>query len=365
MTAGLYVHLPFCRQKCRYCDFASFAGLEGRVDEYLRALGQEAAQSAITRFDTLYVGGGTPSVLSAEQLERLAGLLAERFGPISAFKEATCEANPESLTPDKIRILRQAGFSRLSLGLQSFDDEELKKLGRVHDVNTFLQTYQNARAGGFDNMNVDLIAGQPGQPLDGFLRGLEKLVALRPEHISVYGLQIEEGTPFFESGLVCDQPLMRRMLEETHERLERAGFAHYEISNYALPGKEAAHNTNYWQNGPYVGLGSAAASYVGGVRRHNTADVNQYIARLQAGQSPVEFEEKLEGKAREGETLLLGLRRLAGVQLTPAQNELFGAEIDRHVQTGLLLRENDTIKLSAEGLYLANEVFESFVEPFE
>ncbi len=365
MQTALYIHLPFCKQKCNYCDFASFAGREALIPAYLNALSREAAPYRAVPVQTLYVGGGTPSLLSEGQIYQLCGIIRRYFGGISCLEESTLEANPESLTPQKIHLLREAGFNRLSLGLQSFDDKELKILGRVHNVQTFLEAFSNARAGGFFNINVDLIAGLPGQTLEQFVAGLTRLLELRPEHISVYGLQVEEGTPFYERGLVCDQLLMRRMLEETHWRLAEAGYHHYEISNFALPGYEAKHNTHYWNNGEYIGLGSAAASYQKGTRRQNTPDVQEYIRRLEAGQTPVVFSEHLAGKEQVGETLMLALRKLDGVELTPVQRAFFGKEIQKHLDSGLLVQVGKKVKLSFEGLFLANEVFCSFVAPFD
>ena len=365
MKRGLYIHIPFCKQKCNYCDFASYAGQEERIDAYLSALGHEAALNKEIACKTLYVGGGTPSLLADHQLRRLAKVIRKNFTPITSFEESTFEANPESLTPAKIAVLRELGFNRLSLGLQSFNDEELKTLGRVHNAQQFLAAYQAARAGGFTNINVDLMAGLPGQTLESFTDSLRRLLDLRPEHISVYGLQIEAGTPFFARGVVCDQGLMRHMLETTHAQLTAAGYHHYEISNYALPGKEALHNTNYWQNGEYVGLGCAAASYRNGKRKQNTSDLNEYIFDMEGGKTPIVFSERLRGKQREGETLMLALRQLDGVELTPEQTELFGTEIEKHIQNGLLTRMDKKVKLSNEGLYLANEVMRSFVAPFE
>ena len=365
MQTALYIHLPFCKQKCLYCDFASFAGQTRRIDGYLAALEKEAVLTPRTAVQTLYVGGGTPSLLTCAQLEKLTQLITARYGEIARLEESTFEANPESFTRDKADLLHAAGFERLSLGLQSFNDAELKRIGRVHNAADFLRAYEQARAAGFENINVDLIAGLPQQTLGDFLQSLSRLIALGPEHISVYGLQIEEGTPFFERGVVCDQILMRRMLEETHARLTRAGFTHYEISNYARAGKESRHNTHYWHNGDYIGLGSAAASYLGGVRRQNTPDVEAYMARINAGQSVVSFEEKLTGQARAGETLMLGLRLLGGVPLTPEQQHFFGREIEKHIRGGLLTRDGKKVKLTQEGLYLANEVFCSFVAPFD
>lgn len=365
MSPGLYIHIPFCRQKCNYCDFASFAGCEKLIDDYLRTLFIEAAACPVEKCDTLYVGGGTPSLLSLHQLEMLCKGINTHFSAIKSFEESTFEANPESLTKEKILLLQHAGFNRFSVGLQSFHDEELKTLGRVHDVATFLRVWKNLRNCGVQNINVDLIAGVPGQTLASFLSGLEKLVALSPEHISVYGLQIEEGTPFFERGVICDQLLMRKMLEQTRSCLRAAGYHHYEISNFARPGFESKHNLRYWQYRNYVGLGSAAASFTKGRRSQNVSNVQEYIRRINSGESPVDFSEKLTGKAREGEKLMVGLRQLDGVKISMLQQKFFGKEISRHIQNGLLLQGSKKVKLSNEGLFLANEVFRSFVAPFE
>ncbi len=363
--SGLYLHIPFCKQKCNYCDFASFAGRENLINDYLQALGQESFICPAQPFRTLYVGGGTPSLLSCQQLEKLVALISKQVQEVSLFEESTVEANPESLTADKIALLHRAGFNRFSVGLQSFNEDELTRLGRVHTVDDFKRVWKDLRACGVKNINVDLMAGLPGQTLSQFLRSLENLLALCPEHISVYGLQIEEGTPFFERGLVCDQLLMRRMLEETRARLIRAGYHHYEISNFARPGYESKHNLNYWRYGEYVGLGSAAASFIQGVRQQNVHDLQTYIRRVCAKQSPVDFSEQLTGKALEGEKLMVGLRQLDGVELTPLQEDFFGPDIEKHIQNGLLVRDGKKVKLSEEGLFLANEVFYSFVAPFD
>lgn len=365
MKTGLYIHIPFCKQKCNYCDFASFAGRESFLENYLQVLAKEAVSHKNRSVQTLYVGGGTPSLLSERQIDFLADIVKRNFDSVINFAESTFEANPESLTENKLRSLRQAGFNRLSMGLQSFNEQELKTLGRVHTAQQFSTAYQAARKAGFTNINVDLIAGVPGQTLESFLSSLTHLLRLQPEHLSVYGLQIEPGTPFFERGIVCDQLLMRQMLEQTHDLLTQQGYHHYEISNFAKPGYEALHNTHYWDNGSYIGLGSAAASYWQGVRSQNTADITDYIQRIERGETPVVFSEQLTGQAKEGESLMLGLRKLDGVELTPRQEHWFGREIERHLQSGLLVREGKKVKLSREGLFLANEVFCSFVAPFD
>ena len=363
--SGLYIHIPFCRQKCRYCDFASFAGAEALIDDYLAALDKEASFYSSLHFDTLYIGGGTPSLLSAPQLQRLCQIISKRFAPLSSFAESTLEANPESCTAEKLAVLKQAGLNRLSLGLQSFDDSVLKRIGRVHDVKTFLQAYDAARRAGFENISVDLIAGLPGQSKEMFLSGLEKLIALAPEHISVYGLQVEEGTPFYKEGVQSDDELLRQELEQTHFRLASAGYKHYEISNFALPGRESRHNLNYWQNGPYLGLGSAAASYLGGVRRSNVSSLRGYLHCMQQNKSPQEFAEQLGGKEKEGEQIMLGLRMLDGVKLSLRQKEMFRREIAELLARGLVEQKDDFIKLTFEGMFLANQAFMAFVGPFE
>ncbi len=364
-TGGLYIHIPFCRQKCRYCDFASFAGVENQIDDYLAALDREASLYAGHLFSTLYIGGGTPSLLSAAQLEKLLQIVNRHFGPITAFTESTLEANPESISSEKLHVLKQAGLNRLSLGLQSTDDATLQRIGRVHNVQTFLRAFEDARQAGFDNVSVDLIAGLPGQTEEKFLEGLQQTVALQPEHISVYGLQVEEGTPFYAEGVKADEDLLRRELEKTHELLQEAGYNHYEISNFARPGRESKHNTNYWQNGAYLGLGSAAASYQNGVRRSNVSSLQEYLRRMQAGESVTDFSEHLAGKAAEGEKIMLGIRQLAGVHLSAAQQQLFAREIEDLCVRGLVERNGDLLKLTLEGMFLANQAFMAFVGPFE
>ena len=361
---GLYIHIPFCRQKCRYCDFTSYAGQESYIDAYLKALSVEAAHYDSSRFDTLYIGGGTPSLLSVDQLGKLCRIINKHFGPVANFAESTFEANPESLSEDKLYFLKQQGLKRLSLGLQSFQDDTLKRIGRIHTVEMFLQAYKRARKVGFDNINVDLIAGLPAQSAEQFFKGIKQLVMLGPEHISVYGLQIEPGTAFAREGVQTDEDLLRQELEQTHVFLQEAGYTHYEISNFARCGFESQHNINYWQNGNYLGLGVAAASYEEGVRRSNTPDLQMYIARTSTGERPTDFSEKLTGRARAGERILLGLRMLEGVRLSTSDQRLFKAEIDDICARGLVEQKADLLKLTEQGLFLANQAFMAFVEPF-
>ena len=363
--AGLYIHIPFCRQKCGYCDFASYAGQENLIDTYLKVLEQEAASYVGTSFDTLYIGGGTPSLLSVSQLEKLIHILQRYFGPISSFLESTLEANPESLSTEKLSLLQAHGFKRLSMGLQSFDNTVLKNIGRVHTVEMFLQAYEQARKIGFKNINVDLIAGLPAQTETQFLQGLKQLIALRPEHISVYALQVEAGTPFYRQGIEANEDLVRLEWEQTHFRLAEKGYKHYEISNFATFGQESRHNLNYWKNGEYVGVGCAAASYWNGERRQNVSSLSEYIQCMQTGKSPVAQRETLTGKVRAGERIMLGLRMLDGVILTEQDKQWFSSEIADLTARGLVEEKDNLLKLTFEGMFLANQAFMAFVAPFE
>ena len=346
---GLYIHIPFCVSKCVYCDFASFAGIKRLRLPYLKALKHELIlqKKHYKNFDpkTLYIGGGTPSFLTAAQIEFLFESIHSCY---KNFKEITFEVNPESLTLPKIKLLKSLGVNRLSLGLQSTFDKHLKTLSRAHNFATFLHTYNQIKKY-FDNINVDLIAGLPNQTLAEFEESVKTLINLKPQHISIYGLQVEESTPLYKSGYVCDDNLTRKMLESAENILRKNGFNHYEISNFALPKYESKHNINYWLNGEYLGCGSAAASYMSGVRFQNTVDVKEYIKSLASNKIPVVFEEKLQGKAKVGEEILLKFRLLNGFK--PAQKMLkyFNKEFKVLLGKKLIIKDGKFFKLSEEG----------------
>ena len=361
---GLYIHIPFCVSKCVYCDFASFASIKRLRLPYLKALKRELLiqKKHYKNFEpkTLYIGGGTPSFLSAAQIKFL---FTSIYGCYKNFKEITFEANPESLTLPKIKLLKKLGVNRLSLGLQSTFDKHLKTLGRAHNFETFLRAYTQAKKY-FDNINVDLIAGLPNQTLAEFKESVKQLLYLKPQHISVYGLQVEVGTPLYKTGYECDDNLTRKMLESAENILQKAGFVHYEISNFSLPKYESKHNINYWLNGNYLGCGSAAASYMKGVRFQNTADVKEYIKSLAKAKIPTVFEEKLQGKAKVGEEILLKFRMLNGFKPTQKMLKYFGKEFKILLDKKLIINNGKLLKLSEEGKYFANAVFRYFVEPF-
>ncbi|MBO7605640.1 MAG: radical SAM family heme chaperone HemW [Elusimicrobiaceae bacterium] len=361
---GLYIHIPFCVSKCAYCDFASFANIKRLRLPYLKALKREIIlqKKYYKNFNpkTLYIGGGTPSFLTSAQIKFLFNSI---YGCYKNFKEITFEANPESLTLSKIRLLKSLGVNRLSLGLQSTFDKHLKTLGRAHNFETFLRAYTQAKKY-FDNINVDLIAGLPNQTLAEFEQSVNLLISLKPQHISVYGLQVEEGTPLYKRGYVCDDNLTRKMLESAENILCGSGFVHYEISNFSLPKYKSKHNINYWLAGDYLGCGSAAASYMQGVRFQNTADIKEYIKSLAKSKIPTVFEENLQGKAKVGEEILLKFRLLNGFKPTQKMLKYFGKEFKILLDKKLIIQDGKFLKLSEEGKYFANAVFRYFVEPF-
>lgn len=361
---GLYVHIPFCRAKCGYCDFASAPGTAEEIDSFLGALAAESARydSLAGGFSTLYVGGGTPSLLSGEQLKRLCGIIETLTGPFEALRESTFEANPESLDGEKAALLKEAGVSRVSLGLQAAQDGLLRRLGRVAMTADFLKAWEALRRAGFDNLNADLMCGLPGQGADDFKASLDFLLALKPEHVSFYALEVHDGTPFAAAGVKEEPEAAADMYEAGAAALQAAGLARYEISNFARPGRESLHNLNYWEQGEYLGLGPAAASYLGGERRANTADTAAYQSALLAGDgAPLQYAEKLEGRARDAEKIMLGLRKTAGIELPDHIFIEFKAEIGRLLEAGFIEKSGRSIKIKAGKLYVSNAVFREFV----
>ncbi|MBI3550811.1 MAG: radical SAM family heme chaperone HemW [Elusimicrobia bacterium] len=359
---GLYVHIPFCSVKCFYCDFTAFAGQKSQESRYLDALLREG-EARQRPVDTLYIGGGTPSELSVEGMERLFAGVGRVFGPAGALKEATLEANPESLNAAKLEVLAKAGVRRLSLGLQTADPKLLKDIGRRHSVEQFLEVFAAARRGGFA-VNVDLMYGLPDQTLAQAMDSLEAVLGLEPEHVSLYGLQVEDRTLFAKRGVEPDEDLGREMFERSLDRLARAGYRHYEISNFARPGHESVHNEIYWRNGEYVGLGCGASGYLDGERYANMDRLKEYCETVERGAPPAAEAERLDAKARLGETMLLGLRLIDGLALTEEMRRSFAPELAHVEAQGWVEQQGGAAKLTREGIFLANKVFEEFVPPF-
>lgn len=361
---GLYVHIPFCRSKCGYCDFASAPGTPADIDAFLGALETEAALYAglAGGFATLYVGGGTPSLLDRRQLRRLFAAVERLTGPIAGLAESTFEANPESMDAAKAALLKEAGISRVSMGLQAAQDRLLKRLGRVAMSADFAAAWAALRAAGFDNLNADLMCGLPGQTQEDFSASLDYLLGFAPEHVSFYALEVHEGTPFAAAGVGEEPDMAAGMYGYGAASLEAAGLPRYEISNFARPGRESLHNLNYWDQGEYLGLGPSAASYLDGERRANSPLTAAYAAALSAGERPpLEYSEKLQGRAKRAERVMLGLRRAAGIELTDDIFIEFGPETERLLAAGLIERDGRRIRIKKDKFYVSNAVFREFV----
>ncbi len=374
--SAAYVHIPFCASKCPYCDFNSYASISHLADRFVDALCrqiQECPDAGTGPLRTVFFGGGTPSVLPPASLARILRALKSRFG-LEDGAEVTLEANPESAAAGRLAALREAGFDRLSLGAQDFDDAMLRLLGRAHDHQRFLQAFRDARAAGFDNISFDLMFGLPGQTLEGLRRTLEEAVLLRPEHISAYCLTIEEGTPFHrlrqEGRLpLPDDDTQAAMFLLVRSVLEGAGYEHYEISNYALPGRRCRHNEVYWRNAPYRGFGPGAVEYTGGRRVMWEPDPAEFIRQVETSGAPREASsEELTPEQAAGESVMLGLRTADGADLEDISGRckldafrLFAEEIGRFAACGLLERTGGRIRLTREGQLLADEVAAAFL----
>ena len=316
-TLGLYIHIPFCRRKCAYCDFVSFPGREAQMDDYIAAVIGEARLYADAlnshSVDTVFIGGGTPSLLSPKQFERMAeGLKSCCNWNVSEF---TVEANPETLDADKAAAYAASGVTRLSLGLQTHDNAILQRIGRRHSWDTFLRAYEMA-VKHIPDINADTIFGLPGQTLDGYLETLRRITALKPAHVSSYALKLEEGTPLAGQFSGVDEDLDREMYHAGIELLESAGLMQYETSNFAVPGRECRHNLKYWTGGEYLGLGVAAHSYLRGdlpVRFGNTRDMDEYIRMVKDGRRPVVQQEALTPDDERAEYVMLRMRLKQGI----------------------------------------------------
>ena len=388
----LYIHIPFCVKKCNYCDFLSFGTEDERLSEtlchptrqfpvpevYVTRLCREIQwYGGKEKFKhrpviSVFFGGGTPSLLSEEQIFRVMAAIRENF-LICRGAEITMEANPGTLTPGKLNQMRFCGINRLSLGLQSALDSELKVLGRIHSYGAFLQSFKWARDAGFKNINVDLITAVPEQTMVSYQKSLEQVTALGPEHISAYSLIIEPGTPFetleAQGELILpDEDEEREMYRLTRQFLSGMGYERYEISNYARPGFECRHNTGYWQGKDYLGVGLGASSLIDGCRFSNTADMKDYL-ELETGSGNWYSEaERLEQEAQMEEFMFLGLRMVRGVSEKEFYRKfgkklmaVYGSVVRKNEARRLLVRKNGRILLTEQGLDLANIVESEFL----
>lgn len=378
MDLGLYLHFPFCLSKCPYCDFNSYPLRDDyQLSSYISALYSEIAiysqkLKSIT-MKTIYLGGGTPTILSGDLIYNILNFCKNSF-KINKNAEITIEANPGTLDKKKIKRLEEAGINRLSLGAQSFNDYLLKKLGRIHNTQDIIDSYYKARESGFNNINIDIIFALPEQTLIDFQNTMKKAISLEPDHLSLYNLTIEKGTKFFES--YKEGKLNLPTEDEEYDMyswaikfLEKSGFEHYEISNFARPNKRSLHNQIYWYNQSYLGIGAGACSFIKGYRYMNFKDPARYIKEVMSGKLPVDEGEKLSLRKRMAETIILGLRTEEGVVYQKFYNrfkvkmdKIFNQQINKLVDLGLLRKDNLKIQLTKKGLFLANNVFREFVD---
>ena len=400
---GIYIHIPFCKQKCYYCDFISFSGIEEKETKYIEAIQKEINSYKFEKYcvTTIYLGGGTPSYLSLGSIQEILKNLKEKLknNEIAWEKiEITIEVNPGTVTKEKLQGYKKAGINRLSIGLQAAQDRLLKQIGRIHTYKEFEQTYNWAKEVGFQNINVDLMLGLPNQSIQDLKESLEKVIANNPTHISTYSLIVEEGT-ILENKIskgeleLPSEELERQMYWYVKNTLELNGYIHYEISNFAKKGKESKHNMNCWKQKQYVGIGVAAHSYLNQTRYSNTENLEEYIANMERLQDAEKEMEKDDGNESEEnrniekrnadiyeiyerqiiedtekEYMLLGLRKIAGVSIQEFKNKfvqnplfLFRNEIEKLTLEGLVMVDGDFIRLTNKGIDFANLVWEEFV----
>ena len=398
-TLGLYIHIPFCVSKCAYCDFLSFPVNRNRqpesllspdmVSQYVMALQKEIRNYQSKEFETyqigtIFMGGGTPSILTGREIEGIFQVLQGNFS-MAKDVEISIEVNPGTVTKEKVKAWKDVGFNRLSLGLQSANDNELKTLGRGHTFQQFQETYTMVREAGFSNINIDLISGIPGQTLDGYRKTLKEVAVCNPEHISSYSLIIEEETPFGKlygekEGLECSEnkkvlslpseDVDWAMYQQTEALLTSLGYRRYEISNYAKEGFACRHNRGYWEREEYLGIGLGAASLLKDIRLRNVEEMTTYLERIRQGES-VRADtqtEILSMKEQMNEFLFLGLRQIRGVSKTRFQDcfgknmlEVYEQQLAKLKMAGLLVEEADNVRLTKQGIDFSNQVFVEFI----
>ena len=375
-SIGLYIHIPFCRQKCLYCDFPSWAGKEGQMQAYVDALTAEiqaqGKRYANREVISVFFGGGTPTALEIPMLAQLMRAVSESFRG-AADAEITTEANPGTLSFEMAAALKKMGFNRLSMGVQAWQNSILRSLGRIHTIEEFLENYHAVRQAGFENVNVDLMFALPGQTMAEWQETLRHIVALKPEHISAYSLILEEGTPFCESYREGElhpvsEETDREMYHWAVDYLAEQGYRQYEISNFARAGRQSRHNCIYWRAEEYLGLGLGAHSYMDGVRFHNGYDLQAYIS---AEGNPLRLREDAERLTEAdalAEFMFLGLRLTEGVSFArfrqrfgKEMDAVYGRELRELTELGLLVREKDGVRLSRRGVDVSNFVFERFL----
>ncbi len=373
MALGIYVHLPFCPYICPYCDFAKWPMRRSVASGYLEALHAEIDIEPKAAAKTIFLGGGTPNAYGTEEIGTLIAHLRERFDGATPIAEISIEVNPDLLRDRDFEAYRDCGINRVSIGVQSFDPHEIATLGRKHTVQQIAEAVESARRARMRSVSLDLIFAVPGQTAQSWQRSLECAIRLGVDHISTYGLTIEEGTPYAawqqrEPRAFLDEEREAELYEIAITMLERSGYRQYEISNFARPGHESMHNSNYWANGDYIGLGVGAASYRGGTRSVHTRNLEEYVAAASAGRPIPSEGEHLEGMKAAGEAIMLALRTAQGVGLATFR-ERYGIDVlERYAQVvrtyreaGLLEQTQEHLRLTKQGRFLANDVCGAFI----
>lgn len=383
---GLYIHIPFCKRKCYYCDFVSYCNKDNLIEEYIKYLKQELREVAKEMefnfkyndgekivVDTIYIGGGTPSYIDCNYIVDIMNEIYKNYN--LDLKEVTIEVNPKTVNAEKLKAYKKAGINRLSIGMQETNDEILKKIGRIHTYSDFLHTYKTARDVGFENINIDVMIGLPGQSIRNVEETINKVIELNPEHISLYSLILEENTKLYE--LVKNKEITletdeieRRMYHSARKNLNRNGYKQYEISNFSKKGYESKHNLNCWNQNEYIGFGVASHSYTDNIRYSNIESIEQYIENYKQNkqENNIIFHEKQNKKSKMMEYIMLNLRKIKGINICEFKKvfkedvmNIFGEKISKLHNQKLIKISRSNIALTIKGLDLANIVWQEFV----
>lgn len=355
---GLYIHIPFCKRKCFYCDFVSVKYNTVQSEEYISAVIKEAQKYSSVPVSTIYIGGGTPSVLSVQQMERLIRNIKMIFD-ISTLEEFTVELNPESTTPDKLQMLYDQQVSRLSFGLQSPNNNLLKELGRLHNFEKFKEAYCNSVKKGFDNINIDLIYGIQNQTMNDWMYSLDTVLSFDSKHVSLYPLTIEEGTFFYDKNIKTNNEMQRIMYKTACDKFKNNNFEHYEISNWAKDRKYSKHNITYWKNREYIGLGPSAASYYQKYRFKNTVKVEEYIENINNGKNIIIEKEYINDSIYNIETIMLGLRLSEGVDIKYFKEKK--DIIEQYLKEGFIRIKDNKVSLTEESFFISNSLISDLI----
>lgn len=377
MVRGVYIHIPFCHQICNYCDFNKFFFHNQPVDEYIESLGKEMALWANdlqkAEIETIFIGGGTPTSLSVDQLDRLLELITT-YIPMEHVSEFSSEANPDELTLDKMQKMREFGVNRLSMGVQTFDQDLLKVLGRTHSNDHVYEVINHAKQTDFPSISIDLMYGLPNQTMDQWKASLQEAFRLKIPHISAYSLLVEPKTIFYNllsKGKLSlpGEDLEAEMYGYLLEEMQSHGYIQYEISNFAYVGKESKHNLLYWNNDEYIGLGAGAHGYVNGKRYSNHGPIKKYMQTIETGEQPLMMQKEVTNVEKMEEEMFLGLRKNEGVSLAKFEErygltlrDVYGKELDELLQRELLVLENNFVRLTSRGRFMGNEVFQYFLK---